>query len=107
MSEEGKTIRRKCPICLNPGHTMVRKKNSNFFRCSNCGNELAEETIVNLWNKGKNIHQLVSITDYAKLTHTERRKVYRLIQAGKLTLYRGVKGEPLLDPTEKPKDDTV
>lgn len=60
-----------------------------------------------LGNKGRNIHQLVTISEYAKRNKIERTKVYRLIRTGKLTLYKGLKYEPLLDPEEKPKDDTV
>lgn len=47
--------------------------------------------------------KLVSILEYSRITKTERRKLYRLIESGKLTRYRGLKNEPLLDPTEKPR----
>lgn len=44
--------------------------------------------------------QLVTIVHYSKLHNIDRRKVYRLIEAGKLTRYRGLGGEPMLDPEE-------
>lgn len=49
--------------------------------------------------------QLVTIVHYSKLHQIDRRKVYRLIEAGKLTRYRGLGGEPMLDPEELPQED--
>lgn len=103
---DNKTVELKCPHCNSP---MRKKTGSDIFVCRKypTKHKGTETEVINLQKKGRNIHQLVNILEYSKLTGIDRRKVYRLIEAGKLTLYKGLKHEPLLDPEEKPKDDTV
>lgn len=107
MDEKGKTVRYQCSTRKEDGHSMVRKGNSNFFQCKKCGNELPEERIRALLGYTPEGRKLVTILEYSKLHQIDRRKIYRLIQAGRLTLYRGLRNEPMLDPEQLPLDDMV
>lgn len=49
--------------------------------------------------------KLVNISDYAEYRGIDRRKVYRLLEAGVITRYVDPDGEPLLDPEEVPAED--
>ena len=46
--------------------------------------------------------RLVSITAYAKHFKIDRKTVYNLIDQGKITRYRGLDNEPLLNINERP-----
>lgn len=98
-----KTVGRVCPICES---SMKREGDLDLFICHKYPTKHrgTEEEMIVLGNKGKKIRQLITISEYSKRNKIERTKVYRLIRTGKLTLYKGLRYEPLLDPTENLKN---
>lgn len=47
--------------------------------------------------------KLVTISEYSKFHKIDRKTTYRLIATGKITRYRGLSNEPLLNLKQRPK----